>query len=83
MSLRLVALSLFVFLGYDASSKLVVRLQGQRSVAGHRKGAGSLAIVDPAAGRLVASVPEHGVTGHEVAASPEGRLAYVPIYGDS
>jgi DNA-binding beta-propeller fold protein YncE len=28
-------------------------------------------------------VKESGVTGHEVAASPDGRTAYVPIYGDS
>ena len=28
-------------------------------------------------------VPENGVTGHEVIASPDGRTAYVPIYGDS
>ncbi len=47
------------------------------------KGAGSLAIVDPATAKLVASVPENGVTGHEVAASADGRLAFVPIYGDS
>lgn len=47
------------------------------------KGAQSLAIVDPVAGKLIASVPEGGVTGHEVATSPDGRLAYVPIYGDS
>ena len=26
---------------------------------------------------------EGGVTGHEVVASPDGRLAYVPIYGNS
>jgi YVTN family beta-propeller protein len=44
---------------------------------------GSLGIVDPAAGKLTASVPEGGITGHEVAASPDGRLAYVPIYGNS
>jgi DNA-binding beta-propeller fold protein YncE len=31
----------------------------------------------------VATVPEGGVTGHEVAASPDGRTAYVPIYGSS
>ena len=47
------------------------------------KGAQSLAIVDPVAGRLVASVPVGGKTGHEVAASPDGLFAYVPIYGDS
>ena len=47
------------------------------------KGASSLGIVDPAAGRQLATVPEDGVTGHEVIASPDGKLAYVPIYGNS
>jgi hypothetical protein len=28
-------------------------------------------------------VDEAGVTGHEVIASPDGRTAFVPIYGDS
>jgi len=48
-----------------------------------QKGEQSLAIVDPVAGTVLASVPEGGKTGHEVVASPDGRLAYVPIYGDS
>ncbi len=48
-----------------------------------QKGIESLAIVDPSVGIVLASVPESGVTGHEVAASPDGRRAYVPIYGDS
>ena len=48
-----------------------------------QKGARSLGLVDPAAGRLLASVAEDGVTGHEVVASPDGKLAYVPIYGNS
>lgn len=47
------------------------------------KGEHSLGIVDPSAGRQLATVPEGGVTGHEVAASPDGRIAYVPIYGNS
>jgi DNA-binding beta-propeller fold protein YncE len=42
-----------------------------------------LSLVDPAAGRQVATVSVDGVTGHEVAASPDGKTAYVPIYGDS
>jgi YVTN family beta-propeller protein len=42
-----------------------------------------LAIVDPAAGAVLASVDENGVTGHEVAGSPDGKLAVVPIYGNS
>jgi len=48
-----------------------------------QKGDRSLAIVDPASGNVVVSVPEGGVTGHEVVASPDGRLAFVPIYGNS
>lgn len=48
-----------------------------------QKGEDSLGIIDPAAGKLIASVPEGGTTGHEVIASPDGRLAYVPIYGNS
>src|SRR5450432_1032201 len=47
------------------------------------KGAHTLGIVDTAAGTQVATVEEDGITGHEVAASPDGRLAYVPIYGNS
>ena len=47
------------------------------------KGNHSLSIVDPATGKPVASVEESGITGHEVIASPDGRTAYVPIYGDA
>jgi len=45
------------------------------------KGDAAMGIIDPEAGRQVAEVPEGGVTGHEVIASPDGRTAYVPIYG--
>lgn len=31
----------------------------------------------------MASIDEGGVTGHEVAAAPDGGLAFVPIYGNS
>jgi len=48
-----------------------------------QKGDRSLAIVDPVAGMVIADVAENGTTGHEVAASPDGRLAFVPIYGNS
>jgi DNA-binding beta-propeller fold protein YncE len=42
-----------------------------------------LSLIDPAAGKQVATVLVEGVTGHEVAASPDGKTAYVPIYGDA
>jgi YVTN family beta-propeller protein len=47
------------------------------------KGDQTLGIIDPDAGQQVATVAENGITGHEVIASPDGRLAYVPIYGNS
>jgi YVTN family beta-propeller protein len=43
----------------------------------------TLSIVDPVAGKEIATIPVGGVTGHEVAASPDGSTAYVPIYGNS
>jgi len=47
------------------------------------KGNHTLSIVDPVSGVTQAVVPENGVTGHEVVASPDGRRAFVPIYGNS
>jgi DNA-binding beta-propeller fold protein YncE len=43
----------------------------------------SLSIIDPDAGTLLAKVVSPEVRGHEVTASPDGKLAYLPIYGDS
>lgn len=54
-------------------SELLVVNQGDRSVS----------IVDPAAGKVVGTVPVGGTTGHEIAVSPDHRTAFVPIYGDS
>jgi DNA-binding beta-propeller fold protein YncE len=47
------------------------------------KGDHTVSIVDPELGRQIASVPENGITGHELVASPAGRTAFVPIYGNS
>ena len=47
------------------------------------KGEHTLGIIDPIQGQQIAKVEEGGVTGHEVAASPDGRLAFVPLYGNS
>jgi DNA-binding beta-propeller fold protein YncE len=43
----------------------------------------NLSLIDPSAGKQVGTIPVDGVTGHEVATSPDGKTAYVPIYGDS
>src|SRR6266481_8693486 len=47
------------------------------------KGEHTLGIIDVAAGRQIATVAEDGTTGHEVIASPDGKRAFVPIYGNS
>jgi YVTN family beta-propeller protein len=47
------------------------------------KGDAAVGIIDPHSGQQVAEVPEGGVTTHEVIASPDGRLVYAPIYGNS
>jgi DNA-binding beta-propeller fold protein YncE len=47
------------------------------------KGEHTLGIIDPAQGRQLTTVDEHGITGHEVIASADGRRAFVPIYGNS
>jgi YVTN family beta-propeller protein len=47
------------------------------------KGDRTLSIIDPADGEQLAAVAENGVTGHEVIASADGKLAFVPIYGNS
>lgn len=57
----------------SAQSRLLVAVKGTQS----------LAIVDPASGSVVATVPEGGTTGHEVIASADGKTAFVPIYGNS
>jgi YVTN family beta-propeller protein len=47
------------------------------------KGEQTLGIIDPVAGKQIATVAEDGVTGHEVIASSDGKRAFVPIYGNA
>lgn len=47
------------------------------------KGEHTMGIIDPVAGQQVATVQEDGITGHELVASPDGKRAFVPIYGNS
>lgn len=42
-----------------------------------------LSVIDTASAKVVGTIPVGGVTGHEVAVSPDGKTAYVPIYGDA
>ena len=48
-------------------------MSGQSRLLVAVKGTQNLAIVDPASGSVVATVPEGGTTGHEVIASADGK----------
>jgi YVTN family beta-propeller protein len=75
MVLSVIALSVRTRSAEAASSEAVLLVAN--------KGDQTLGIVDPVAGKQIATVAEGGITGHEVIASPDGRTAYVPIYGNS
>lgn len=79
--------SMKVFLTIFSFAVLLLAVCAARAQEGRllvdQKGDRSLAIVDPVAGKVIADVAEGGTTGHEVAGSPDGRLAFVPIYGNS
>jgi DNA-binding beta-propeller fold protein YncE len=47
------------------------------------KAANTLGLINPDSAKQIATVAESGFTAHEVVASPDGKLAFVPIYGDS
>jgi YVTN family beta-propeller protein len=43
----------------------------------------NLSVIDTTTDKVVASIPVGGVTGHELAVSPDGKRAFVPIYGNA
>lgn len=71
-----VAGSLTVVLASGSSSRMGLLLVAN-------KGEHTMGLIDPDSGRQTATVPESGVTGHEVIASPDGKRAFVPVYGNS
>jgi YVTN family beta-propeller protein len=42
-----------------------------------------LSLIDPKPAKQIAVISVEGITGHEVAASPDGKTAFVPIYGNA
>jgi len=73
--LSLLSLVLVSICGTLAAQTLLVVNQGDAN----------LSLVDPASAKQVATVADNtpGVHGHEVAASADGRIAFVPIYGST
>lgn len=65
----------FAFATFVPAQALLVANQGNRT----------LRLIDPASAKQVAVIPQTvpGQWGHELATSPNGRTAYLPIYSNS
>lgn len=72
---------IWAFAALSLMGPLSLAQEGRLLVA--EKGDQKLAVFNGSTGEQVAAIPIGGNTGHEVTASPDGRMAYVPIYGDS
>lgn len=83
MSRLYVVSAAIAVLGFTMAQSGATNSHGDAFLLVANKGEQTLGIIDPAAGQQLAAVAEGGVTGHEVAASPDGGTAYVPIYGNS
>jgi YVTN family beta-propeller protein len=78
MKLTLLTASLVIL-----THSLTFAQEAQGTLLVTNKGDRTLSLIDPATNKQIAVVPEDGVTGHEVAASADGKVAFVPIFGDS
>jgi DNA-binding beta-propeller fold protein YncE len=78
LGLMTIVIAIYPFLRARGRAK-----SGRATLLAVNQGDATLGIVDPRSGRQIAAIAEGDVTGHEVATSFDGRLAYVPIYGDS
>ncbi|HEU4982749.1 MAG TPA: cytochrome D1 domain-containing protein [Acidobacteriaceae bacterium] len=77
LQLRPVCLAAFCFAFALAS--------GAQTLLAVNQNDADVSLIDPASGRQIATIPENlrGVHGHEITASPDGRTAFLPIYGSS
>ena len=82
MSRLLLALAVCL-LTMPSSSQPVDAKRNQGLLLVANKGARTVSIIDPESAKELAVIPENGITGHELAASPDGQRAFVPIYGNS
>jgi YVTN family beta-propeller protein len=86
--LLLLGLSVIVFSAVMLSQSMsnqppAMKASSQGSLLVVSQGNDSVTRVDPASGSKLLSLTTKEVRAHEVAVSPDGRLAYLPIYGDA
>ena len=73
----------FIFAGFLTPLSAAPSFSSAGLLLVANKGDQTLGLVDTDSGRQIATIVEGGVTGHEVVASPDGKKAFVPIYGNS
>ena len=83
MKIKLAISSLCLFVLFAVASFVSVHAAGGGLLLVANQGDHSLSIIDPEAGTMVAKIVTPQIRGHEVTASPNGKLAYLPMYGDS
>lgn len=83
MSGRILCAVLAVFLLWSPMIICSQGVAGRRLLLVANKIDRTLSMIDPESGQQLAVVAVGGITGHEVAASPDGQIAWVPIYGNS
>jgi YVTN family beta-propeller protein len=66
----------------DTSSKGLLLVANADDKLG-RNGEGYVTMIDPESSQAVAKVKEGGITAHEIVASPDGRMAFAPIYSNA
>src|SRR3954453_4496104 len=84
MKIELAISSLCLVFAFTAASFFSVHASGSGGVLlVANQGDNSLSIIDPDTGTMISKVVTPQIRGHEVTASPDGKLAYLPMYGDS
>jgi YVTN family beta-propeller protein len=81
--LNLAAVILLIAIGAGVAENNGMAGESRGLLLVDNKGEKTLGIIDPESCRQIAVIEENGETGHEVVASPDGKRAYVPIYGNS
>jgi DNA-binding beta-propeller fold protein YncE len=76
--------ALFVLLTVTVSVEMPRRAGAQNLLVANQ-GDRTVSVIDPATGKQAATIAEDvpGQWGHEIAASADGRKAFLPIYGNS
>jgi YVTN family beta-propeller protein len=80
--LKFLALLFVLALALEAGSRNAAS-SSSGSVLVMNKDDQTVSVIDPEGTRAMVSISVAGVTGHEVAAAPDGLRAFVPIYGNS